>query len=373
MRLLNLLFAPAAAYQILALIAAVRFGIRSRPAAIRKSLLSATLRPPISVLKPVRGVDPNTYAAFVSQARQRYEQFEILFGVRDPADPVVAQIERLQREYPHTDIRLIHTATDAMNAKVGTLIELSRHARYPVWVVNDGDIRVTPDYLAVLAAQLEDEAVGVVTCPYRASVNSTAAAWESLGIAADFTLGVLVADVLGLRDYGLGATLAFRARDWKAVGGFEAIADFIADDYQVGHRLAKHGKPALLCPYVVETALGDDTWAGVWNHQLRWSRTIRVSKPGSFLGLPIAFAGLWAAVACAAGAWTAAAALLLLRWLSAAVGTLALRNGGAARLFWLAPLWDLYAFALWFTSYLDNKVRWRDRVLRIAGDGRIVS
>jgi ceramide glucosyltransferase len=239
--------------------------------------------------------------------------------------------------------------------------------------VNDGDIKVTPGYLGILAARLEDPAIGLVTCPYRAWAHSAPGNWEALGIAADFMLGVLVADMLGLHDYGLGATLAFRASDLKAIGGFEAIADFIADDYQIGHRLAKQGKPALLCPYTVETTIGDDTWAGVWSHQVRWARTIRVSKPGSYLGLPIAFGGLWGVVAAAAGAWTAAGVILLFRWLSALVSTIVLRNARAARFFWLAPLWDLYASAIWATSYLDDKVRWRDRVLRIARDGRIVN
>jgi ceramide glucosyltransferase len=155
-------------------------------------------------------------------------------------------------------------------------------------------------------------------------------------------------------------------------GGFAAIADFLADDYQLARRITSLGKRALLSTYTVETSLGDATWGGVWQHQLRWARTIRLSKGGGYLGLPITHAGLWSVAAILLDAWPAAALLLLLRCLSALLtGGFVLQSRLAATFCWLAPVWDLYAFCVWGASYAGRTVRWRDRVLHIGPDGRI--
>ncbi len=367
MHLYLLVFAPPLAHQCLLITAALRYRVSQR------NLKRQTISPvPVSVLKPVRGLDPNTHAAFVSQVQQNFPRFEILFGVRDRNDPVVAEVQRLQAQFPATDIRLIFTEATALNAKVASLVDLGKQAQYPVWVVNDGDIKVGPDYLAAVTAPLQNPSVGLVTCLYRAWAHSKPTAWEALGITADFMLGVLAADLLGIRDYGLGATLCFRREDLQAVGGFEGIADFIADDYQIGHRIAKMGKPTFLSPYTVETALAEDTWLGVWLHQLRWARTIRASKPGSYAGVPIGHAGIWIAIALLCHAWHIALVLLVLRLCSALASTIVMHNRPARRFFWLAPVWDLFGFAVWVTCYAGNEVRWRDHVLQIDRDGRIL-
>jgi ceramide glucosyltransferase len=182
----------------------------------------------------------------------------------------------------------------------------------------------------------------------------------------------LVAQLLGVREFGLGSTLAFRAADLERAGGFTSLAEYLADDYQLAKRIAALGLRVVLSTYTVETSLGDATWRGVWLHQLRWARTIRLSKGGVYAGLPITQAGLWAAVALACGAGWPAAILLALRvasaWLS---GALVLESSLAARWSWLSPCWDLYSFAVWLASYAGRKVRWRDRVLTIGLDGRI--
>jgi ceramide glucosyltransferase len=203
-------------------------------------------------------------------------------------------------------------------------------------------------------------------------VHSPATNWEALGIATDFMPSVFVAQMIGVRDFGLGATLAFRADDWRAAGGFAAIADYLADDYQLAKRIAGSGKRALLSPYVVETSLDEGTWSGVWNHQLRWGRTIRTSKGAGYLGLPITQAGLWLLLAVGAHAWLAALLLFGLRCASAWQSTTALGNREARRFLWLAPLWDLYAFGVWAASYIGNQVQWRHRTLHIGPGGRLV-
>jgi ceramide glucosyltransferase len=363
----SLLFSPALVYQAMALAAAFHFQYRKGGRAATSSF-----QPPISILKPVRGLDPNTSEAFLSQIRQEYPVFEVLFGVSDPDDPAIPEIRRLQAQFPSADVRLIIEAARVPNAKVGILIALARQARYPLWVVNDADICVRPDYLAKVAAPLADASVGVVTCVYRAWAHSPATNWEALGIATDFMPSVLVAQMIGIRDFGLGATLAFRADDLKTAGGFESIAAYLADDYQLSRQIATLGKRTILSGYVVETSLDEGTWSGVWNHQLRWGRTIRTSKGPGYLGLPITHAGVWLLIAIIAHAWLSAAVLVLFRLASAWQSATALGNRKARQFFWLAPFWDLYAFCVWSASYMGSRVRWRHRTLRVGPGGRLV-
>lgn len=327
---------------------------------------------PVSILKPIRGLDPEMASALRSQAAQNYPEFEILFGVGDPDDPAIGVIEELQREFPNVAITLHIGASAAQNAKVGILINLAQHARNPVWVVNDSDIRVTPDYMSRITAPLEDAGTGVVTCLYRASSHSAASWWEALGVAIDFMPSTLVAPLVGVKEFGLGSTLCFRKVDLLAAGGFEALADYIADDYQVARSIVRLGKRAHLSECVVETSLGDATWSGAWKHQLRWARTIKTSKGAGFAGLPITHAGVWAIVALALHWWTAAALLIGFRAAAAlASGWLAMRLRRNPLVALLAPLWDLYAFAVWLWSYASNDVEWRGRQLRILPDGKL--
>ncbi len=324
------------------------------------------------MLKPIRGLDPNTYRAFVSQAEQDYPEFEILFGVQEENDPAVTEIRRLQTAFPAVSIQLVICRTLAANAKVGTLTDLGKRARYAIWVVNDSDIKVTKDYLTEIVAPLANPSVGVVTCPYRAEAHSTATTWEALGIATDFMPSTLVAQLLGVREFGFGSTLAFRAEDLNSAGGFASIADYLADDYQLAKQISGLGKSALLSSYTVETSLGEGSWAGVWQHQLRWARTIRMTKGAGYAGLPITHAGVWVAIAVGCGAFIPAIVLFICRIISAWVtGWFILRSTVAGRLAWLAPVWDCYAFVIWIASYCGNQVRWRDRVLRIRRDGKI--
>jgi ceramide glucosyltransferase len=363
-----LIFLPAAAYQLLAIAAGLRHLWRRQ----RDQRGQSTFRPAVSVLKPLRGLDPNTHEAFVSQVRQDYPLFEILFGVREEGDAAAEEVRRLQREFPAASIRLIVSSVYAPNAKVGVLMELARHAKHPVWVINDSDIKVTPSYLEEVVAPLAEASIGVVTCPYRASAHTAAAGWEALGIATDFMPSTLVAQLVGVREFGFGSTLAFRAEDLKKVGGFAALADYIADDYQLAKRITGLGKRAVLSTYTVETALGEANWVGVWRHQLRWARTIRATKGAGHAGLPVTHTGVWMLVAIGLGAWAPAAALFGVRVASAFVtGCLALRSPVAWRYWWLAPCWDWYAFCIWAASYAGRTVRWRDRVLRIDSEGRI--
>lgn len=349
---------------------AIVIGVCVRQSLRKKQYARAPV--PVSILKPIRGLDPEMAAALRSQAAQDYPDFEILFGVADPDDPAIELIEELQREFPNAAITLHIGAKAAQNAKVGILINLAQHARNPVWVVNDSDILVTSDYLNRITAPLEDMATGVVTCLYRATSHSAASWWEALGVAIDFMPSTLVAPLVGVKEFGLGSTLCFRKSDLLAAGGFEALADYIADDYQLARRIVGLGKRAHLSECVVETSLGDSTWSGAWKHQLRWARTIKTSKGVGFAGLPVTHAGVWAVAALLLHWWAAAALLIGVRIGAAlASGWLVIRLRRHALAALLAPAWDVYAFAVWLWSYTSNEVEWRDRRLRILRDGKV--
>jgi len=358
--------AAAAVYQLLALAAALIHIARkeAQPAAF----------PPISILKPVRGLDPHFFEAIRSHAVQDYPDYEILFGVADAADPAVPEIRRLMEEFPERRIRLVQSSTQAANHKVGVLIDLAREARYPLLLVSDSDIRVPSDYLRRIVGPLEDPAVGLVTCLYGASSDHWPGRWEALGIATDFAPSVLVAPLVGVREFALGSTLLFRAADLQAIGGFEALADYIADDYQLGRRITALGRRVVLAKLAVQTSLRGRRWSEVWRHQVRWARTIRVSRGGGYIGLPIANASLWALLAALGGAWLWAAALVALRVLMGiVVGAGILGSREVLRYFCLIPPRDLWGFAVWVCGLAGDTVEWRGTRLRLRRDGRIES
>jgi len=353
----------AAAYYLLALIAATQGRHREQ----------ASSTPPISILKPIHGRDPHLYDALCSHATQRYPTFEILFGLTSLNDAAIEDIRRLQSAYPSIPISLHLVKTNAPNAKAGVLAQLARHARHSVLLVNDSDIKVPPNYLRDVAAPLADPHIGLVTCLYRAAADSWPSRAEALGIATEFAPSVLVARLLGVAEFALGSTMAFRAATLQQIGGFETIAPYLADDYQLGRHISQLGYRIRFASPVVETNLGAATWGQVWRHQLRWSRTIRVSRPSGYYGYAVTHATLWALVALAAGAWWAAALALTLRMIAGMwIGAIALQDRKTLRYFWMIPLRDLFGFTVWLAGLFGDTVVWRGQILRLRPDGRIV-
>ena len=353
-------------YYLLALVAAVAW--RRHPAAPG----APAARPPVSILKPVHGRDPRFYEALRSHAALDYPEFEILLAVSDPHDPALEDIRRLQAEFPDRHIRTVVSRRQAANGKVGLLCDLAALARYPVLAVSDSDIRVTPDYLNVVTAPLAGTGVGLVTCLYRASAGSAAACMEALGIATEFAPSVLVARLVGVVDFALGSTMVLRAATLREIGGFEAIQDYLADDYQLGRHVARAGYRVALAPLAVETDLGAETWANAWRHQVRWSRTIRVSQPAGYFGYAVTHATFWSLLAAAAGAWQVAAVCLAVRIASGVVvGAAVLGDRAVLRRWWLIPVRDLGGFAVWLAGLSGGTVVWRGQRLRLTRDGRI--
>jgi ceramide glucosyltransferase len=347
-------------YWFLAIVAALRHP-RRKPAP-----LTAT---PVSILKPIRGRDEGFYNAIASHATQDHPNFEILFGVRDPSDPALPDIHRLIAAYPEVSIRIITEAPITPNGKVGILISLAQAARHPILLVNDSDILVEPDYLRRATAPLADPSIGLVTCLYRARGASFPARFEALGISTFFIPSILVARLIGVAGFALGSTMALRTDTLREINGFESIADYLADDYQLGARISATGRRVVLAGIPVETNLGAGTWTDVWKHQVRWARTVRVSRTAGFVGSIITHASLWSLVALASGAWLVALTCIVLRLAAAALSARVVEDRGIP---WhLLPLRGLFRTFVWAAALFGDQVVWRGETLTLRRDGRI--
>jgi len=324
--------------------------------------------PPVSILKPLKGTDPDIYESFRSHCLQDYPAYEIIFGVSDPDDAAVASVQQLQREFPERAIRLVVSPNNlGANVKVSNLEQMLPAARFEHLLVNDSDIRVDRDYLRRVIAPLADERVGMLTCLYRGVAAPTLGSQlESLGISTDFCAGVLVARQLegGLR-FGLGSTLVFRRTDLDRIGGFHSIVDYLADDYELGKRIASLGLQVVLSDVVVDTHLPAYDLREFLAHQLRWARGVRDSRAGGYMGLVSTYGLMWAMLALVAAhaapwSWALLGATVFLRTAVAlAVGRAVLDDRQLLGNLWLLPVRDLVAVAVWAASFAGHIVTWR--------------
>jgi|SRR5450432_2140381 len=330
--------------------------------------------PPISILKPLKGMDPEIYASLRSHCLQTYPEYEIIFGVNEASDPAAVWVGQLQREFTDHAIRLV-VCPEILggNLKVSNLTQMALHARYQHWLVNDSDIRVEPDYLQRVIASLKDPKVGLVTCLYRGIDGGTLGSkLEVLGISTDFCGGALAAiQMEGSPHFGLGSTLAFRHADLEATGGFASLVDYLADDYQMAQRLSNRGFDIYLSEVVVETFLPAYSWRGFWDHQLRWVRNVRDLRGWSYLGAGVTFGVPWALLGVAAArgsmlAWFVLGTTLALRgWMAWVLGVRVARDRQVLRLFWLIPLRDLMGLLVWLAGFLGDTVVWRGSRFRL--------
>ena len=364
-------------YYIFCLWGAAAF-LRAREAGVRAG--STRFLPPVSILKPLKGTDPDIYESFRSHCLQDYPEYEIIFGVSDPTDPAVASVDQLQREFPQRAIHLVVCDKKlGANVKVSNLEQMLPAARYQHLIVNDSDIRVESDYLQRVMTPLADEHVGMVTCLYRGVAASTIGSkLESLGISTDFCAGVLVAQQIeGELRFGLGSTLAFRRSDLEKIGGFRSIVDFLADDYELGRRIANLGRKVVLSDVVVETHLPAYDWSGFLAHQMRWNRGVRDARLGGYIGLVTTFGLLWALVNlivadAAVWSWLVLVAVLLLRTVVAVVvGKSVLQDRRLISHLWLLPGRDLIAVFVWIASFAGHTVVWRGETFQLK-KGRLI-
>ena len=330
--------------------------------------------PAVSILKPVKGVDPEMYAAFASHCGQDYPgEYEILFGAGGMDDPAVDLIQRLQREFPEQPIRLMICPQNlGANGKVSHLVQMVAEARYDHLLINDSDIRVSPHYLrnvmpAFATPSDNGKSVGMVTALYRGHSHKTLGSrLEALGISTDFMPGALTARWLekGLH-FGLGSTLAVTREALNDMGGLRPLVDHLADDYELGARIVQAGHRIELAREVVETSIPAYTFSGFLAHQLRWARGVRDARPLGYLGLLMTFGLPWAmanVIASAASLDSIAllSVMLCVRFAMAlSVGVGVLGDQGTLRDLWLLPLRDAVALGVWFWSFAGDAVVWR--------------
>jgi ceramide glucosyltransferase len=340
--------------------------------------------PPVTVLKPLKGLDPELFENLSTFCQQDYAGLQIVFGVADKQDPAVAVVRAVQRAYPGLDIDLvIDPRLHGTNDKVSNLINMYRAAKHDVLVLADEDIRVPRDYLRRVVAPLRDERIGLVTCMYRAVAarrNLPTRLW-CLTINTTLTPQILVARQVETPTYAFGATMALRRATLEAVHGFEEVASMLADDYQLGNRIAAQGLRLWLSACVVDTILEVRSWRGLLHHQVRRARTNRSHRPLGYFGTILTQALPWAVVNVVAGGlgvWTLAISGLTLGIRLAAAVHVARRDFGVVvgvTDACLLGLTDLLLLVVWALGFFGNSVWWRGRRFRIrkSGEAELVS
>ena len=394
--ILNIIFGSLASLSFILLLwqwfAARRFPLHQR-------VPENSFVPSVTLLKSLKGADAATEDCLRSWFTQDYAgEIQILFAVASAEDPVCAIVKKLIQEFPARDAQLVVCAQiTGANAKVSKLAELEKIAKHEIVVISDADVRVPADFLANAVSPLRSPEVGLVNCFYRlANPTTLAMQWEAIAMNADFWSQVLQSQTLKPLDFALGAAMLTRRAQLSEIGGFESLKDCLADDYQLGNRIARHGHRIVLSPVVVECWDPPMGWRAVWKHQLRWARTIRVCQPVPYFFSVLSNAGFWAIAWLLIGIASATAhfhfyengafaghialglgfkvgiVLLLFRmWIASNLQHRLTRTGNAGY-FWLLPIKDLLQFAVWLCAFAGNTVEWRGQKFHLRRDGTLV-
>src|SRR5579863_4501940 len=361
---LLLILLGAIVYSLLTIVAAQRY-LAIQPAGLRSF-------EPISILKPLAGLDVDLESNLRTFFEQDYPSLEILFAVREANDPAAEIVTRLQQEYPRISSRLLHAGEPPYpNAKVYSLNQMLRAAAHDLVVMSDSDIRVTPQLLRCAAAEFQDSKLGVATCPYRAVPGSTL--WsrlEAIGMNTDFWASALVARMIEGMRFAVGPTIVARRRVLESIGGFDRLKDYLAEDFVMGKFAAEAGHGVILSPYAVEHHIGSTTLRQNVAHRLRWARSTRRSRPAGYVGqlftMPLPIAVL---VCLAAPAWWPVLPITFL--IRAVAAYVVSRRVLHARISWLLlPVEDLMSFGFWIVGFFGNTISWRGRRYRLFSDGR---
>ncbi len=362
----------------LVVISAVRF--RRRP---QRPAVAADELPPVSLLKPLCGLEPDLDANLRSFFRQDYPRFELVFGARYRDDPALDLVSELQREYPRVSVQIVCSGEpDRPNAKVCSLEEMCAAARYDYLIISDSDVWVEPTYAREVVQPLLDPAIGLVTCLYRGV--PTAGLWsrlEALGMSVEMTAGVLVADLLEGMRFALGPTMAIRRDALQAIGGIGVLADYCADDFVLGQKVYESGRNVVLSHHVVDHVVVNNSLRGSVLHQVRWMRSTRFSRGLAHLGTVLTFAmpfgllGLITGVAAGSAGigWALFAGAVLNRIvMSVVAGWMVVRDRRALTNCWLYPLRGLLGFCYWCASFAGREIVWRGERYRLESGGLMV-
>lgn len=367
--LLLLLCLSAIAYYGYTIYAAIEFFCQT-------TKTDADFHPAITILKPMCGLDRNTYENLASFCRQDYPKYQIIFGVRDSLDPSVVVVKQIINDFPDLDIQLVVSdRTIGMNFKVSNLANAEALAKYSVLLIADSDIRVKPDYLRRVIQPMRDPTVGVVTCLYTSLTRGWIATFEAIGISTEFHAGNLVSRSLLGMNFALGSTIVIQRAALEAIGGWTAIADYLGDDFQLGNLPAQAGYKVELSDYLVEHVLPISTLTDSIQRQIRSYRGTRVYRRWGYLGLIFTYGTVTSLLFLVASegsmlGWAVAGITWLTRLAMAwIVGVRCLHDPVAQKFLWLVPVRDLISFALWCYSFVGNTIQWRGRRLRLTKSG----
>ncbi len=345
----------------------------------RQRAIGLNNTPPVTILKPVRGADAEAYENFASFCRQDYPEFQIVFGVHNENDSAVPVIRRLIREFPDREIQLVISDRQiGHNRKVSNLQNMLAKAKHDLLLIADSDIRVEPDYLLRVVAPMQQPEVGLVSCLYRGTNAQTIPALlENLGISSTFGPEVCSSRLLEGVAFAMGSTIVIRREALEQIGGFPAVADYLADDFLLGYKTAKAGHKIVLSDCVVDHVAGAYSFSAMFKHLLRWGRAIRISRPWGYRGLIVTYGTATSLLALAAWnfsgfAWRLFATTLLIRFLPVfVVGVYGLKDRALARYFWLVPIRDLITFGVWVVSFFGNEIEWRGARFRVLPGGKL--
>jgi len=337
--------------------------------------------PGVTFLKPLKGRDEHTAECLRTWFEQEYPgPVQILFGVASPDDPVCLIVRELMAGFPGVDAQLVVCAEVlGANNKVSTLRQLEPLIKYPLLVISDADVRAPHDFAAQAAPLCRDD-VGLVICFYRlANPVTVAMRWEAVAINADFWTNVLQAASFKKIDFALGAVMTLPLVELKAVGGFAVLADYLADDYQLGHRIAANGRRIILSSIVVDCWEAPAGWSVVWRHQLRWARTIRACQPTPFFFSVINNSSVWPLVLlaiCISGpAWgliLSCSALVFRVWTAQQQQGRLTQKRTQGGYWWMVPLKDVLDFVVWAAAFWGHQIEWRGERFHIGAGGKLV-
>jgi ceramide glucosyltransferase len=364
-------------YLVLVMIASARFRRNQR------SRTDAAVFPPVTLLKPVRGMEPGLETNLTSFFEQQYPSFEIIFGARHADDPALEVARRISRKYPSVAVKIVATGEPLRpNAKVCSLVKMYARAAHDYLIISDSDVHVAPNYIAEVVRPLLDPGNGMVTCLYRGV--PTGGLWsklEALGMSVEMTSGAIVANLIEGMKFALGPTMAIRRDALDAVGGFEPLADYCADDYVLGREVFESGRQVVMSEHVIDHVVINRSFSCSMRHQIRWMKSTRFSRHAGHAGTALTFAmpfgllGLLAGGALhqwALGTGLFAAAYLNRMIMAIVAGWGVVRDRQTLRLAWLYPLRGLMGFGFWCASYFSRKIEWRGDWYRLEAGGRMV-
>ena len=341
--------------------------------------------PPVSILKPLCGLDWESYTALTSFCDQDYPLYQIIFSVQDSQDPSIEIAQKIQQDFPDLDIELVICDREAalrdraigINPKINNIANGATKAKYPILVLSDSDIQVEKDYLKTIIQPFNDSSVGVITCLYNSLTDGWLAGFEALDIASQFCPKVLTARQLEGIKFAFGSTVAIRQETLDKIGGFIAIADYLADDYQLGYLASQNRYKVILSPYFVEHRLGNVTLGAFFHRQIRWFKCIRVERFWGYIGLIFTYGIIssFALLLLTQGSlfgWSIFGLVWNIRFFTAYLITIKyLKDSNAKDFFLLIPLRDFVSFGIWCYSFMGSEVVWRGKTYQLLPNGQL--